>query len=71
MRGASGIAYHLAEIPYGLRLVAAAFRFRANVAVIDSGSSHYFVLGLLRLTGIKIVTVLHNTLWPAGFLPLA
>jgi glycogen synthase len=69
MRGASGIAYHLAEITYGLGLVATAFRFRANVAVIDSGSSHFSVLGLLRLTGIKIVTVLHNTLWPAGFPP--
>src|SRR5262245_21899638 len=69
MRGASGIAYHLAEITYGLGLVTTAFRFRANVAVIDSGSSHYFVFALLRLTGIKIVTVLHNSLWPTGFPP--
>src|SRR5262245_32812067 len=69
MRGASGIAYHLAEILYGLSLLTTAIRFRANVAVLDSGSSHYFVLGLFRLAGIKIITVLHNSLWPSGFPP--
>jgi glycosyltransferase involved in cell wall biosynthesis len=69
MRGTSGIAYHLAEILYGLSLLTTAIRFRANVAVLDSGSSHYFILGLFRLAGIKIVTVLHNSLWPSGFPP--
>jgi glycosyltransferase involved in cell wall biosynthesis len=67
MPGGSGITYHLAEIVYGLGLLTTAIRFRANVAVLDSGSSHYFVLALFRLAGVKIVTVLHNTLWPAGF----
>jgi glycosyltransferase involved in cell wall biosynthesis len=69
MRGASGIGYHLAEIFYGLGLLKTAVQFRATVAVLDSGSSHYFILGLFRLAGIKIVTVLHNTLWPSGFPP--
>ena len=69
MRGASGIRYHLAEIYYGLGLLKTALQFRATLAVLDSGSSHYFILGLFRLAGIKIVTVLHNTLWPAGFPP--
>ena len=69
MRGASGTGYHLAEILYGLGLLKTAVQFRATVAVLKSGSSHYFILGLFRLAGIKIVTVLHNTLWPSGFPP--
>ena len=69
MRGASGIGYHLAEIFYGFGLLKTAVQFRATVAVLESGSSHYFILGLFRLAGIKIVTVLHNTLWPSGFPP--
>ena len=69
MAGASGTAYHLAQILYGLSLLRTAIGFRATVAVLNSGSSHYFVLGLFRLAGIKIVTVLHNTLWPSGFPP--
>jgi glycogen(starch) synthase len=69
MPGATGIYYHVAEILYGLGLLATAFRFGANAAVFDSGTTHYFILSLFRLAGIKVVVVLHNTLWPAGFPP--
>lgn len=58
--------YHLAEVLYGLGLLATAVGFRADVAVISSGSTHYFVLCLFRLFGIRVIPVLHNTLWPAG-----
>lgn len=68
MSGAAGAMYHLSEILYGIGLVATAIRFRANAAVVVSGSTHFFVLSLLRLAGIQPV-VLHNTLWPAGFPP--
>ena len=67
--GATGIRYHLAEALYGLGLLATAMRFRANAAVLASGSSHYFVTSLFRLVGIRVVTVLHTTLWPSGFPP--
>ena len=66
---ATGMRYHIAEILYGLGLFATAVRFRANVALLDSGSTHYFVMSLFRLAGIQVVTVLHNTLWPRGFPP--
>ena len=69
MPGASGVRYHLAEILYGLGLCASAFRFRAHVAVIESGSTHYFVMTLFRLLGIKVVLMMHNSLWPSGFPP--
>src|SRR4029079_3768246 len=54
---------------YGFGLLKTALKFRATVAVVDSGSSHYFLLGLFQLARIKIITVLHNTLWPSGFPP--
>lgn len=69
MPGATGIRYHIAEALYGLSLLATALRFRANAAVLASGSSHYFVTSLFRLVGIQVVTVLHTTLWPSGFPP--
>lgn len=64
-----GAMYHLSQIIYGLSLLASAVRFRANLAVISSGTTHYFVLSLFRLFGIPIITVLHNTLWPKGYPP--
>src|SRR5262249_45311911 len=69
MPGARGALYHLAEIIYGLGLLATAVRFRADAAVLDSGCTHYFVTGLFRLMGIRVVTVLYNSLWPHGFPP--
>ena len=69
MPGARGALYHLAEIFYGLGLLVTAVRFRANVAVIDSGSTYYFVTSLFRLMGIRVIAVLYNTLWPHGFPP--
>ncbi|MEH2526205.1 MULTISPECIES: glycosyltransferase family 4 protein [unclassified Bradyrhizobium] len=67
--GKSGISYHLSEIAYGISLLKTAKLFRADLALISSGSTYYFVLSLFRLFGIKVVPVLHNTLWPAGSPP--
>lgn len=62
----SGIRYHLIEIRYGLSLLATALSFRADYAVVQSGTTHYFVLALFRLCSIRVIPVLHNTLWPRG-----
>ncbi len=69
MPGASGLKFHLSEALYGLGLLTTAVRYRADVAVIDSGSLYYFLATLFRLMGIRVVPVLHNTLWPHGFPP--
>ena len=69
MPGASGLRYHIAELLYGLGLFITAIRFKADVAVLDFGTSHAFVLSLFPLAGIKTIIVLHTTLWPAGFPP--
>jgi glycosyltransferase involved in cell wall biosynthesis len=61
---ASGILYHFAEIWYGLRLVATAIRFRADVAVVAEGTTYWFILLLLSLFRIKLIPSLHCVLWP-------
>jgi len=65
----AGVRYHLTEIAYGVGLLATALRFRADVALLDSGATHFFVMTLFRMFGIRVVPILHNTLWPSGFPP--
>lgn len=60
----SGVSYHLEQIWYGLRLLAKALKFRADYAVLDLNCTHAFMMSLFRLFGIKVVVVLHTTLWP-------
>ena len=67
--GRGGIWYHLSCVAYGLYLATRARRFDANLAIIDSGSAHYFALASFRLLGIPVVINFHNTLWPNGFKP--
>ena len=67
MPGASGIRFHIAQALYGFSLLLTAIQFRANAAVLDSGTSHFFILGLFQLAGIKTIIILHNTLWPTGY----
>ena len=65
----SGVLFHLNQIWYGLSIIASALRFRADVLVVDSGTTHWFVLSLLRLTRIRVVASLHNSYWACGFVP--
>lgn len=64
-----GIKYHILELVYGLGLVKTAVRFKSDYAVLQSGSMHYFVMSLFRLFGIRVIPIMHNTLWPAGYPP--
>ena len=63
LRSASGFLYHLGQVLYGLRLIASAVRFRANVAVVADGTTHWFVLSLLSLLGVQVIPTLHCVLW--------
>lgn len=65
----SGLAFHLLQLKWACYLAFRAWRFGADVAFIDSGTSHYFALTLFRLAGIRVVANLHNVLWPQGFPP--
>jgi glycogen(starch) synthase len=65
----SGVTYHLSRVAYALYLAERARRFGADLAIIDSGSAHYFALGSFRLPGIPVAVNFHNVLWPNGFEP--
>jgi glycosyltransferase involved in cell wall biosynthesis len=65
----SGIKFHASQILYGLGLLKSAVAFRATHAFLQSGSTHYFVMSAFRLAGIKVVPIMHNTLWPSGYPP--
>lgn len=64
-----GVRYHLSRIAYAFYLALRAWRFRADLAIIDSGSAHYFALAAFKLIWIPVVINFHNTLWPNGFEP--
>lgn len=57
-----GLLYHIGQIYYGFRLLISALRFGANVAIICAGT-HWFMLWLLTLFGIKVIPSLHCVLW--------
>jgi glycogen(starch) synthase len=56
--------YHLGQIWYGLRLAISARRFGADVVIVADGTTHWFMLGLTRLMGSRVVPSLHSMLWP-------
>lgn len=64
--GAGGLAYHASQLLYGLYLLMRALQFRADFAVVHSDATHPFLLVLFPAFGVKVIPVLHNTLWPAG-----
>ncbi|MFN0085240.1 MAG: glycosyltransferase family 4 protein [Blastocatellia bacterium] len=63
-RGLHGLRYHLEEIRYGLQLIAAARRFRADLVILSEGTTHWFVLLPLRWLGIALAPTIHCVLWP-------
>ena len=65
---AGGLRFHLGRLAYGLTLAWHARRFKADVALINTGT-HWFALSVLALLGVAVVPTLHNTFWPAGHRP--
>ena len=53
-----------ARIVYAPRSAWMARAFRADLALIDSGSAHYFALAVFRLVGVPIAVNMHNVRWP-------
>jgi glycosyltransferase involved in cell wall biosynthesis len=58
----SGFLYHAGQIWGGFRLLLSALRARADVAVVCAGT-HWFMLWLLTLFGVRVVPTLHCVLW--------
>lgn len=65
------IGYELTVFVYGVRLLLLALRIRPRVIYVASGVTDWVYLAILRLSGARIVPILHNTLWPEGFRPKA
>jgi hypothetical protein len=63
---AAGWRYHLSRIIYSVRLARMARGFGADVALIDSGSAHYFSLAIFALMGVPVAVNFHNVRWPQG-----
>lgn len=66
-RARSGIGYYFEELRYAFGLLKTARRFKADVALLDSGVTFFFAMSIFRLFGIPVVPILHNTLWASGF----
>ncbi len=65
-----GILYHLYQVWYGIMLCLKAIKFKADIAIIEEGMSHWFVFYLLCFSKIAVIPSLKCTLWPP-FLPLS
>jgi glycosyltransferase involved in cell wall biosynthesis len=59
------IGYHLGLLVYAFRLTRLAVRTRPKIIFINSGVVGWAAAILLRISGARIVPILHNTLWPA------
>lgn len=64
-----GIGYHLAQMLYGLKIVATAIRHRPRYLHITNGATHWFMLAPLKLLGIQLFPQFHNTFWAKGYPP--
>jgi glycosyltransferase involved in cell wall biosynthesis len=67
--GEGGWKFHAGRIAYGVKLARMARAFRADLALIDSGTTHHFALAAFRLSGIPVAVNFHNVRWPQGFEP--
>ncbi len=58
-------AYFFGQVYYAVEMMIRAVLFRSDVVILSTGVQHY-LYSPLRLLGIKLISSMHNTLWPAG-----
>jgi glycogen synthase len=63
----AGWRFHVSRMVYAVRLAWMARQFRADFALIDSGSAHFFALAVFKLVGIPVAINFHNVRWAQGF----
>jgi glycosyltransferase involved in cell wall biosynthesis len=63
------IGYALTLFLYSVRLLLLALRIKPKVILINSGVIGWEFLPVLKLSGAKLVPVMHNALWPEGYKP--
>ena len=65
----AGLAFHVMQARYALSLLRSARAFRATHAIVDSGTTSWFLLAAFRVFGIVVVPNFHNVQWPSGYPP--
>ena len=63
------IGYEITVAIHALRLFLLALRVRPRIIFVESGVPDGTYLWLLRLSGAKVVPILHCAFWPEGFRP--
>jgi len=66
---AGGALFHLSQRHYAASILWTALRYRPDAVIIDSGTTHWFLLAPLRIARIPVIASLHNVLWAPGFPP--
>jgi len=66
---AGGALFHLSQLHYAVSILWTALRERPDVVIVDSGTTHWFLLAPLRIARIPVIASLHALLWPPGFPP--
>jgi glycogen synthase len=61
---AFGVWFHLRQATYAWKLYQICRRFGATTAIIDSGTTHWFFLWPLHLSGIEVIPNFHNVYHP-------
>lgn len=60
---ANPLLHHWGQLWYGLQLIAAVLRFRADVAIVAQSSTHLFLLSILTWLGIEVIPLVQCVLW--------
>lgn len=63
-RPAEGLRWRAEFVRHALRLLKLARAFKADAAVIDSGTMPHVCLELFRRSGMKVIPVFHNAMYP-------
>jgi glycogen(starch) synthase len=67
---AGGALYHISQLHYAASILWTALCRRPDAVIVDSGTTHWFLLAPLRIARIPLIASLHNVLWAPGFPPL-
>ncbi len=66
--GKGGLRFYISQASFSLWLIFQAIRFRADM-VLAQHMGLPWMMAPLKWCGVKIVPIMHNTLWPRGFKP--
>jgi len=64
MLGRGSLRFHLRQLLHALSLIGSCLRYRPDIMIVDSGTTHWFLLAPVRLIGTRIVVNFHTGYWP-------